>query len=77
MVLPCGSISLAGTRKVLRDGTYLPRPSSVTITVHPPIFPKAAAAAGNSPVNSDWHELIRLRDAAREVIARDSGEPVL
>jgi len=74
---PIIPISLAGTRKVLRDGTYLPRPSSVTITVHPPIFPKGAAGAGNSPDNSDWHELIRLRDAAREVIASDSGEPLL
>jgi len=61
----------------MRDGTYLPRPSSVTITVHPPIFPKAASSAENSPDNSDWHELIRLRDATREVIARDSGEPAL
>jgi len=61
----------------MRDGTYLPRPSSVTITVHPPMYPKAAPGAANSPDNSDWHELIRLRDATREIIARDSGEPVL
>jgi 1-acyl-sn-glycerol-3-phosphate acyltransferase len=74
---PILPISLAGARKVLRDGTYLPRPSSVTITVHPPIYPKAASNDGNMPESSEWQELIRLRDTTREVIARDSGEPVL
>src|SRR5207245_8361876 len=33
-IIPC---SLAGTRRFLRDGTYLPRPSTVTITSPPPI----------------------------------------
>jgi 1-acyl-sn-glycerol-3-phosphate acyltransferase len=74
---PILPISLAGTRKVLRDGTYLPRPSSVTITVHPPIFPQTAGNAESATGSSDWQELIRLRDAAREAIARDSGEPLL
>ena len=70
---PILPISLAGTRKVLRDGTHLPRPGNVTITIHPPIYPRAAGGAGDS----DWHELIRLRDVTREVIAWDSGEPML
>lgn len=73
---PILPISLAGTRKVFRDGTYLPRPSSVTITVHPPIFPRSVDS-GDAAGSSDWHELIRLRDATREAIARDSGEPLL
>ena len=30
--VPIVPVSLAGTRKFLRDGTYLPRPTSVTIT---------------------------------------------
>jgi 1-acyl-sn-glycerol-3-phosphate acyltransferase len=74
---PILPISLAGTRKFLRDGTYLPRPTSVTITVHPPIYPKAVSHDGNAGDSSEWQELIRLRDATREAIARDSGEPVL
>jgi 1-acyl-sn-glycerol-3-phosphate acyltransferase len=74
---PIIPISLAGTRKVLRDRTYLPRPGNVTITLHPPIYPKTAGGAGNTPEDSDWHELIRLRDATREAIARDAGEPLL
>jgi 1-acyl-sn-glycerol-3-phosphate acyltransferase len=65
-------VSLAGTRRFLRDGTYLPRPASVTITLSPPLSPKTPA-----PDSSDWHEVVRLRDAAREQIARYSGEPLL
>jgi 1-acyl-sn-glycerol-3-phosphate acyltransferase len=74
---PILPISLAGTRHILRDGTYLPRPSSVTITVHPPIYPKAISNDGSASDSSEWQELIRLRDATREAIGRDSGEPVL
>src|SRR5260221_13646207 len=69
---PIVPVSLAGTRKFLRDGTFLPRPTSVTITLSPPLFPHT------SPDNSsDWHEVVRLRDAAREAIARHSGEPLV
>jgi fatty-acyl-CoA synthase len=65
-------VSLAGTRHFLRDGTYLPRPTSVTITLSPPLLAKIA-----EPDSSDWHEVVRLRDATREQIARHCGEPLL
>jgi fatty-acyl-CoA synthase len=74
---PIIPISLAGTRKFLRDGTYLPRPTSVTITVHPPIYPQTTDRASDHADSSGWHELIRLRDATRDAIVRDSGEPLL
>jgi fatty-acyl-CoA synthase len=74
---PIIPVSLAGTRKFLRDGTYLPRPTSVTITLSPPIFPNTASSTNNSAEPSDWHELIRLRDATREAIVRHAGEPLL
>jgi fatty-acyl-CoA synthase len=74
---PIIPVSLAGTRKFLRDGTYLPRPTSVTITVHPPIYPQTTGNTSNHAESSGWHELIRLRDATREAIGRDSGEPIL
>jgi hypothetical protein len=61
----------------LRDGTYLPRPTSVTITVSPPIYPRVASEASKAEENSAWHELIRLRDTSREAIARYTGEPLL
>jgi 1-acyl-sn-glycerol-3-phosphate acyltransferase len=74
---PIIPVSLAGTRRFLRDGTYLPRPSNVTITLSPPIFPRSAGNAEDSADASGWHELIRLRDATRDAIARHTGEPLL
>jgi 1-acyl-sn-glycerol-3-phosphate acyltransferase len=74
---PIIPVSLAGTRRFLRDGTYLPRPTDVTITIHPPICPQLASSAKDQAESSGWHELIRLRDATREAIGRDSGEPIL
>lgn len=74
---PIVPVSLAGTRRFLRDGTYLPRPTSVTITVSPPIYPRAAGNAAKTDESSAWHELIRLRDTTRETIAGYSGEPLL
>ena len=70
---PVIPVSLAGTRRFLRDRTVLPRPTHVTITLSPPIYPDHVA-------NGDPHQLqviVRLRDEAREVIARYSGEPML
>jgi 1-acyl-sn-glycerol-3-phosphate acyltransferase len=70
--VPIIPVSLAGTRRFLRDGTVLPRPTSITITLSPPLQPKALDAD-----SSDWHEVVRLRDATREQIARHSGEPLV
>ncbi len=74
---PLIPISLAGTRKFLRDGSYLPRPTAVTITLSPPIWPRqiATTTGENNPL--EWQELIRLRELSREAIARHSGEPLL
>jgi 1-acyl-sn-glycerol-3-phosphate acyltransferase len=69
---PIVPVSLAGTRSFLRDGTILPRPSSITITLSPPISAKAL-----SNDSSDWHEMVRLRDAVREQIALHSSEPLV
>jgi 1-acyl-sn-glycerol-3-phosphate acyltransferase len=74
---PILPVSLAGTRKFLRDGTYLPRPGDVTITLSPPIYPRTASRADDSADASGWHELIRLRDATRDAIVRHTGEPLL
>jgi fatty-acyl-CoA synthase len=62
-------IALDGTRRVLRDGTWLPRPGRITITVCPPIAPPSS--------EKDWQEIVRVRDSAREVIARFAREPLL
>ncbi len=70
---PVIPVSLAGTRRFLRDRTVLPRPTHVTITLSAPIYPERIAD-GNP---NQLQEIVRLRDAAREVIARYSGEPLL
>ena len=70
--VPIVPVSLAGTRRFLRDGTILPRPTTVTITLSAPVQP--SVNAGNP---SDWHEVVRLRDTVREQLSRFSGEPLL
>jgi len=74
---PIIPVSLEGTRDFLRDGTYLPRPQNVTITLSAPIFPRATRGGENPADASDWHEVVRLRDATREAIASRISEPVL
>jgi 1-acyl-sn-glycerol-3-phosphate acyltransferase len=71
---PVIPVSLAGTRRFLRDRTLLPRPTKVTITLSPPIYPERVAETGDQ---NRLREIVRLRDQAREVIARYSGEPLL
>jgi fatty-acyl-CoA synthase len=63
-------VALRGTRQFLRDGTYLPRPTQVTVTLCTPLQPRGGS-------QTSWQEVVRLRDLAREEIARYSGEPLL
>ena len=51
---PIVPIALAGTRRALRDGTWLPRRGRITITICPPIVPQPGA--------SDWQEIVRVRE---------------
>jgi fatty-acyl-CoA synthase len=67
---PICPVAVRGARHILRDHTYLPRPGRVTVTFGPPIVPDPAAG-------DDWREIVRLRDATREIIARNSGELLL
>jgi len=74
---PIIPVSLAGTRRFLRDGTYLPRPTSVTITISPPIYPRVMSDSSVANKKLAWQEFVRLRDATREAIAPHTGEPLL
>jgi fatty-acyl-CoA synthase len=67
---PICPMSLRGTREILRDKTILPRRGKITVTFGPLVSPDPAAG-------DDWHEIVRLRDATRQVIALNSGEPLL
>ena len=76
---PVIPVALAGARQVLREGTWLPRPGNITITLSPPIYPQPTVEnrSPDAKDSADWHQLIHLRDAARAAIASHSGEPLL
>jgi 1-acyl-sn-glycerol-3-phosphate acyltransferase len=63
-VLP---IALRGTRQLLPDDAVLAKPSRVTLTISPPIYPNGEG----------WQEILRLRDATRAAIAEHCGEPLV
>lgn len=67
---PICPVAIRGARKILRDETYLPRPGKITVTFGPLLKPDPKAG-------DDWREIVRLRDATREIIARNSAEPLL
>jgi fatty-acyl-CoA synthase len=67
---PICPVTTRGARQILRDKTYLPRPGSVTMIFGPLVLPQRGQSDG-------WPEIVRLRDATREIIARNSGEPLL
>ena len=68
---PIVPIALRGTRQLLRDGSYLPCRTAVTLTICPPIEP------ANVPEPEEWREMVRLRDVTRETISHYAGEPLL
>ena len=65
--LPLIPVSLAGTRSLLRAGSWWPRRQPVRVDVHEPIRPGGAS----------WGDALQLRDAARERIAATCAEPLL
>jgi 1-acyl-sn-glycerol-3-phosphate acyltransferase len=68
---PIIPVALRGTRRFLRDGTFLPKPTSISLIVCAPIFPSLA------PGGREWTEVLRLRDETRRIISSHSGEPLL
>jgi fatty-acyl-CoA synthase len=63
-------IAVRGARRMLRDGTFLPRPGRITMIIGPLVAPDPSAGAS-------WQEVVRLRDLTREIIGRNAGEPIL
>ena len=65
--IPVVPIVISGTRSALRGGQWFPRPSSISVHVG-----KAVHADG-----SDFSAAVRLRDAVREKVLAQCGEPDL
>jgi 1-acyl-sn-glycerol-3-phosphate acyltransferase len=72
---PICPVALKGARQILRDKTFLPKFGRVEITLGPLVQPKTETSA--KAEDADWHEIVRLRDAVREIVAQNTGEPLL
>ena len=81
-------VTIAGTRSVMRDGQWIPRPGPVSVRIAAPIAPgsEPAGVTGREPLDgtggepagaSSWARAVKLRDAARAVILAQCGEPDL
>ena len=57
-------VALAGTRELLRDGSWLPRRGTVRIVFDAMVM----------PAGKEWSDMLRLRDSARAAILRHCGE---
>lgn len=62
---PVAPAAISGSRHVLPDGSWLPRPGPVRIVLRPPL----------PPAGEDWHEILRLRDSAFQEVLAHCGEP--
>jgi 1-acyl-sn-glycerol-3-phosphate acyltransferase len=67
---PIVPVAVRGARRFLQDGTLLPRPSRIDVTVCPALFP------GPDSAGREWAEVLRLRDETRKIISLHSGEPL-
>jgi 1-acyl-sn-glycerol-3-phosphate acyltransferase len=65
--VPVVPVTLRGTRSALRDGQWLFRRASISVTFSPAIEPEG----------TDWSAAIKLRDATRAEMLRLNGEPDL
>ena len=62
--VPLVPVTIRGTRSILRAQSWFPRHGALEVVVDAPLFPDGA----------DWAAALRLRDAARVVMLRHSGE---
>jgi 1-acyl-sn-glycerol-3-phosphate acyltransferase len=65
--LPVVPVALTGTRRVLRDGSWLPHRGTITVSLGKPI----------RPAGGQWRDVLALRDAVRGAILERCGEPDL
>ena len=72
--VPLVPIAIRGTRSMLRADSWFPRRGVVAIKIGPAIG-QLAQATGT--LVEPWAQAISLRDAARDYILRNVGEPDL
>ncbi len=64
--VPLVPIALVGTRRLLRDGTWIPRRVPIAVEVAKPLHPERSFA-----------DVVRVKEEAAEILARLAGEPRL
>ncbi|MEX1365210.1 MAG: AMP-binding protein, partial [Nannocystaceae bacterium] len=64
---PVGPVAIRGSRRALRDGTWLPRREPIEVQVLPPLRPEGQEIA----------DIVRLRDRSADAIAEHLDEPRL
>jgi len=64
---PVVPVTIRGTRSILRAGSWFPRRGRLEVIIESPIRPEG----------EDWAAAVRLRDATRAAILRQSEEPDL
>jgi len=76
---PICPVAVRGARDILRDKTLLPKFGRIEVRFGPLVEPQADAVkhARDGAAQADWHEIVRMRDAVREIIGKNTGEPLL
>jgi 1-acyl-sn-glycerol-3-phosphate acyltransferase len=64
---PVVPLALRGTRRALRDGSWIPRPGRIELRILPPV----------RPGGTEWRQLLELRDRVASAVAENCGEPRL
>jgi len=67
-------VVIRGSRHVLRDGTYVPRPGGILVRIFPPMVTDPKSGTGR---DDTWRRAIELRDRTRATILEHCGEPDL
>jgi 1-acyl-sn-glycerol-3-phosphate acyltransferase len=64
--VPLVPMALVGTRRLLRDGTWIPRRVPIAVELAEPLYPERSFA-----------DVVRVKEEAAEILARLAGEPRL
>jgi len=67
-------VVIRGSRHVLRDGTFIPRPGRIQVRLLPALRAEPAPGGGQDDA---WRRAITLRDQCRAIMLENCGEPDL
>jgi 1-acyl-sn-glycerol-3-phosphate acyltransferase len=65
--VPVVPVAIRGSRRILRDGVFRPRPGRIDVWIGEPVHPAGTA----------WRDVVALRDTVADAVAAHCGEPRL